>query len=661
MSMLSGKNTPLIPALLEWRGTVPVSQQYGDVYFSLHGGLAEAQHVFLQHNDLPQRWRKLGMRTFVIAETGFGTGLNFLAASQAWLATADETARLHYIAVEKHPLQKQDLLKALSSYPELLELLPDFLSHYPPPARAAHRLHLFHGRICLTLCFMDVLEWLQELELAVDAWFLDGFAPARNPDMWSAAVLARIGALSASDGTFSTFTAAGEVRRGLQAAGFEVVKVQGYAGKREMLCGRYTGGTPVKPDKPWFHYRAPGYTGRKAVVIGAGLAGAFTAQALACRHWQVSVLEQAHKPGQGASGNAAAVIYSKFSAHTGLDYRFYQQAYMYAITRYPDLGLSDDTWQACGVLQLAFDAQERERQSLLLQSGIWPTELMQALNPAEADALAGLPLDCAGLFFPQAGWVAPRRLCEHLLHHPAIELRTSTAVASMEHNSSEGWTLFDRQGHILAVADIVILANAGGGAQFPQVDYLSLRAVRGQVSYVPVTAASAALRTVLSFDGYITPALEGRHSLGATFDRDNTDPAPTTADHRRNLQNLEQAAPHVHRALTVADAGRLEGRVAFRTYAGELPVVGPAPDAAFYRREYAGLAKGQLHLPYPCGEYHPGLYLNLAHGARGVTTTPLAAEMIAAYADNEPQPLPEPVRQALHPGRFIVRRLRRGI
>lgn len=662
MSKPPSRNTPLIPATIEWQGTVPVSRQYGDVYFSRHDGLAESRHVFLRYNEMPRRWGERDRsRPFVIAETGFGTGLNFLAASHAWLENTDAGV-LHYVTVEKHPLQAGDLALALDAYPELAGLRTDFFRHYPPPVRGLHRLHLFGGRVLLSLCFMDVAEWLDELDIRADAWFLDGFAPARNPEMWTEETLSRIGALTAAGGTFGTFTAASEVRRRLQAAGFEVSKAAGYAGKREMLHGRKTTAeSPSAGVKPWFrraHHAAPATPERRAVIVGAGLAGAFTAQALARRGWRVTVLEQADRPGQGASGNAAAVVYGKFSTHDALDYRFYQHAYLYTVSRYPELKPEADSWRPCGVLQLSCDEAEREYQSDLAL--VWPPAVMRPVSAAEASELAGMPLEYGGLFFPQAGWVAPARLCAHLIDHPAIELKTGCGVADLNYVSPQGWRLYDASGRILATAPTVILANADGAAQFQQTDYLPLSRVRGQVSYVPATPASGALRTVLSFDGYVTPASQGWHSLGATFDRDNKSRELAGVDHHRNLRNLEKAASALYHALAVADPAALPGRVAFRTYAGELPVVGPAPDAAFYRREYAALAKGQLRKSYADAVYHSGLYLNLAHGARGVTTTPLAAEIIAAYLEGEPQPVPESVRQALHPGRFLIRELRKN-
>lgn len=649
---------PLEPAALDWRDKVPVSRRYGDVYFSQGGGLAETQYVFLRHNDLPERWRAHPKRSFVIAETGFGTGLNFLAAARAWLESTDPAARLHYVSVEKHPLAPRDLRRALDAWPELSAPAAGLLEHYPPPVRGTHRRALYEGRVQLTLHFMDAAEWLDELELKADAWFLDGFAPARNPELWSERILTRIGALTAPGGSFATFTAAGEVRRRLQAAGFEVSKAAGYGGKREMLHGRMTRQTTTAATgEPWFRHRAFTPDRRSAVVVGAGLAGAFTAQTLARRGWEVAVLERAELPAQGASGNAAAVIYGKFSTHDAIEYRFYQHAYLYAADHYPALRLDAGSISTCGMLQLPGAAAERAQQAEL--AAVWPPEIMRLPDANEAGELAGMPLDSGGLWFPHSGWIAPARVCEQLLRQPGVELKTGCAVASLDY-ADGGWRLLDPSGRVLAVAPVVILANAGGAGAFPQTEYLPLSRVRGQVSYIPLTRASARLRTVLSFDGYITPAMGGLHSLGATFDRNSAEECLLEADHLRNLRNLEQAAPALYGALAVTDVAALPGRVAFRSYAGELPVVGPAPQADFYLREYAGLAKGQLRKSYPEAACHPGLYLNLAHGARGVTSTPLAAEIIAAYLEGEPQPVPESLRRALHPGRFLIRRLRKN-
>jgi tRNA 5-methylaminomethyl-2-thiouridine biosynthesis bifunctional protein len=229
------KPIPIKPAQLEWRGQDPVSLEYGDIYFSTQDGLAESRQVFLQGNQLADRWQQLN--GFVIAETGFGSGLNFLAACKLWLDLVGETAQLHYYAVEKHPLPPSNLKQILSAYPALHGLLEPLLQSYPPLTKGSHKISLYGGRVSLTLDFMDIKEWLQRLNIKADAWFLDGFAPARNPAMWAQPVLEGIARNTSERGSFATFTAAGKVRRGLQRAGFNVRKTAGFGGKREMLQG----------------------------------------------------------------------------------------------------------------------------------------------------------------------------------------------------------------------------------------------------------------------------------------------------------------------------------------------------------------------------------------------------------------------------------------
>lgn len=234
------------PAALVWRGDEPFSRAYDDIYFTSGAGLEESRYVFLRHNGLPGRWR--GREVFTIAETGFGTGLNFLLTWQAWRECADASQRLDYLSVERHPLSRDDLARALALWPQLRELSAALLAQYPPPRGGAHRLEFDEGRVCLTLLFGDVARMLPPLRAAVDAWFLDGFDPAKNPRMWSREVYEQMARLCAEGGTFATFTAAGVVRRGLQAAGFTVLKAKGFGAKREMLHG-YRGASCPAPGE----------------------------------------------------------------------------------------------------------------------------------------------------------------------------------------------------------------------------------------------------------------------------------------------------------------------------------------------------------------------------------------------------------------------------
>ncbi|RRV49261.1 bifunctional tRNA (5-methylaminomethyl-2-thiouridine)(34)-methyltransferase MnmD/FAD-dependent 5-carboxymethylaminomethyl-2-thiouridine(34) oxidoreductase MnmC, partial [Stutzerimonas stutzeri] len=261
-------------AELDWdENGLPQSRHYGDVYFSRASGLAETEHVFLAQNDLPRRFAAMQPdECLVIGETGFGTGLNFLCAWQLFERSASARARLHFVSVEKHPLTFADMQRALALWPELQAQADQLLEQYVALNPGYQRLVFAGGRVVLTLLIGDVLECLPSLDARIDAWFLDGFAPAKNPQMWQPALFSEMARLSAPGATLGTFTSAGFVRRGLIEAGFDMQRVPGYGHKREILRGRLQSSTAQVADKPWFARPRRTVRDRRAVVIGAGLA-----------------------------------------------------------------------------------------------------------------------------------------------------------------------------------------------------------------------------------------------------------------------------------------------------------------------------------------------------------------------------------------------------
>lgn len=667
---------PVRPARVSWRDGQPYSEQFSDVYFSRHNGWREAEHVFIQGNRLRERWSNPARKSFVLAETGFGSGLNFMVASRLWLALTGPGHTLHYYAVEKHPLTATDmqrvhrLFAAMAEEEEEAWPAESLLEAYPPLTPGFHRLSLFGGRVSLTLAFTDVEHWLNDIRIQAEAWFLDGFAPARNGDMWTPAVLAGVKENTAPRGTVSTFTAAGDVRRGLEAAGFEVARRRGYGPKREMLTAVHPGQTPADryaaSRKPWFlGPLSERREGASVTVVGAGLSGALTAHALARRGWRVTVIERHARPAQEASGNDTGIIFSKLSAFAGMDYVFYHHSYLHAVRHLPGLLPGNGLWEACGVLQLGFDDKERLRQLRVIDSGVWPPEVVSRLDAARASEVAGVPLPMGGLFFRQAGWLAPRRVCEYLLSkHPSVQLLNNTEALRLERDSG-GWRIVDTAGNRVASSDAVVLATAADTVRFEQTAFLPLSRIRGQVTPIAATECSSRLRAVVCYDGYITPAVDGWHGLGATFSHGDDERNARLADDRHNLQRLRNAVPSLCQALQMPEPDKLTqtvGRAGFRCHTPDyLPVVGPVPDVEAFEREYAPLRKGQLKRAYRAGSYLEGLCVNIAHGSRGVTTTPLCAEIIAAYLSGEPQPVGEALRQALHPARFLIRELVRNI
>ena len=238
-----------LSAILEWRNQQPYSTQFEDVYFSSDNGLQETEYVFLQGNRLADRWQHLPTQHFTLIETGFGTGLNFLCSCQLWLETAPSDATLHFISVEKYPLALPDIKAALDLWPGLTPYKQAFLAHYPA-ILSGESISIFNGRIRLTLLIGDAVAQLTTLKVQADAWLLDGFAPAKNPEMWQPALFSNMARLSHAGTTFATFTSAGDVRRSLIAVGFKVQKRPGFGRKREMLIGEYSNKFDVLPDEP---------------------------------------------------------------------------------------------------------------------------------------------------------------------------------------------------------------------------------------------------------------------------------------------------------------------------------------------------------------------------------------------------------------------------
>lgn len=657
--MPSTADTPTQQACLEWdEQGQPLSSHFADVYFSNENGLAETRYVFLANNQLPERFAALQAHEhLVIGETGFGTGLNFLCAWQLFEQQAVTGARLHFVSVEKYPLNKADLQRALALWPELAPYAERLLAQYVALHPGFQRLVFAGGRVVLTLLIGDALELLGHLDAKVDAWFLDGFAPAKNPDMWTPELFTELARLSHVRTTLGTFTSTGYVRRRLNDAGFKMKRVPGLGKKWEVLKGTYVGSAAVQ-HKPWFARPKHPDGERSALVIGAGLAGCATAASLAQRGWQVTLLERHNAIAQEASGNPQGVLYLKLSAHHTTLSRLIVSGYGHTRRLLEGLHKGQD-WDNCGVLQLAFDDKEAQRQSQLATA--FPADLLVNLDKKAAEAKAGIALPAGGLFYPEAGWVHPPALCELLSQQPNIQLKLHQEALELRREGGR-WQAWNGE-QLLASASVVVLASAAEIKGFSQSAGLPLKRIRGQISRLPATAASRALSTVVCAEGYVAPVRQDEHTLGASFDFNSDDLTPKSADHASNLQLLEEISPELAKRLNAAELApeHLQGRAAFRcTSPDYLPIVGPLADAAAFSEAYAVLSKDARQVPdTPC-PWLDGLYINSGHGSRGLITAPLSGELIAAWLNDEPLPVPADVAQACHPNRFALRTLIRN-
>lgn len=615
---------PIVPAEPGFAddGT-PYSTRYGDLYHSAQGGLEQTRHVFLAGNGLPDAWAE--RERFAILETGFGLGLNFLAAWQAWCAAPGGCRRLHFVSVEKHPFRREDLAALHGRWPELADLARQLADAWPCLTPGLHRLHFEGGAVTLTLALGDAAELLPQLELKADALFLDGFSPDRNPELWSADIAAQLARLAAPGATLATWSVAEEVVERLAAAGFALEKRPGFGNKRYMLAGRAPGQCLTTG------LANPPAGDRRAVVVGAGAAGSSIANRLAARGYQVTVLEAGSEPAQGASGNKAGVFRPLPALDDGRLARLLRAGFLYGRRHVAALTSAGVRHGATGVLHVARDAKHEDTQRRVVETQAPPPELVRFVERDEAAQLAGWPVEMGGWWFPGGGWINPPSLCRANL--AGLDLRCNCRVERME-RSGGSWRLLDEAGALIAEAPLVVLAN---GVDTPRLlaplgHALPVRVGRGLVSHLP-EAAVPPFHIVATRNGYVTPAVDGIHCAGATLTPDDTDPAPRLDDHLENMVRLDAVLPGYSRGL---DPAKLDGRVGFRPMSPDrLPIVGP-------------LAASD------------GLYTLNGFGARGLVWASLCAELLASQIAGDPLPVEADLVQAVSPTRFAGRKPHRG-
>ncbi|EPX9365349.1 bifunctional tRNA (5-methylaminomethyl-2-thiouridine)(34)-methyltransferase MnmD/FAD-dependent 5-carboxymethylaminomethyl-2-thiouridine(34) oxidoreductase MnmC [Aeromonas veronii] len=658
--------TSLHHARLDWNeaGT-PVSSDFGDVYFSNDNGLSETRYVFLQQNRLPARFSHHDSDSFVIGETGFGTGLNFLATMQAFLEQAPQSgngSRLHFISFEKFPLTRDDLRKALAAWPAIGHLSQDLVAQWPLPVSGCHRLHFAGGRIRLDLWFGDIKDMLPQVphwaEGLVDAWYLDGFSPAKNPEMWTQELFDGLARLARPDCSIATFTCAGFVRRGLIAAGFAMKKVKGHGSKREMLVGDRTDKQPQQTIVPW--YARPAGRAGEVVIIGGGIASAMTALSLVARGRKVTLLCADGEPATGASGNRQGALYPLLNGEHDALSRFYSLAFGYARQRL--LALAERhpiAFELCGVTQLGYDDKSAAKLAKMSQ-GPFPPELMHPLSTAEVEQVVGLPCGHSGVSYPLGGWLCPADLTRAALKEAQasglLQVEYHTQVSAIA-EQADGWQVESQDGRHWQAPNLVVAAGHQLPALLPFAE-LPLYPVRGQVSHVPTTASLRQLNTVLCYDGYLTPMHNDQHCIGASYGRNQSSLEFRAEEQILNQVRLQACLPEQTWPAEV-DVSDNEARVGVRCASRDhLPVVGPVARLQGLADHYA-LLQHEQHNAQPL-PLHPGLYVLGALGSRGLCSAPLCGELLASEICGEPLPLAADLLEALHPARYWVRKLLKG-
>ena len=641
---------------------------YDDHYFGASDAIDESRYLYVLGNQLPERFAECS--AFGVGELGFGTGLNFLLTWQTWRANAPPGARLNYLAVEKDPIAGDVLIELFAQWPELAPLGQQLVEQYPLMVPGSHQLQFDAGSVVLTLLWGDAKQQLAGSEGFLDCWFLDGFSPRINPDLWDQQTLIEVARLTQLGGSFSTFSVAGAVRRQLTEVGFDWQKVAGFGNKAQMLTGTLQERFPQVAKSPWYRWPSGSSLASKqqtVAVIGGGIAGCSTAYALARKGYQVTLYEQISALATQASGNPAGIVSPFMSADHSVASQFSIAAFEFALLNIKQLTDPDsqgypDWFHPWGQLRLATDDRSRDRYQRLLASGWFPDQLVVGLDSQQATDQASVTVECEGLLVPMAGAVEPKIWCQALIASAGVSVTVELKqpVDSI-HRDSDGWQLGASGGGVISSADIVVIANAGDAQRLlPDID-LAITQVRGQVALVPASTGSAPLSRILSFGRYLLPAIAGQHLIGASFSVEQVN-RPTSSqlsqtEHLALVSEVNSQFPEMFDSCTDFP---VNGRVSWRAAtADRLPLVGPVSAAGVCEARYEALHHGRPADHYPAADNLKNLYLNVGHGSRGLVSAPLSAELIAAHIAGEVAPLQSHLVHALHPDRFRIRALMR--
>ena len=586
----------------------PRSEQFDDVYFSVDNGFAETQHVFLQGNNLPAAWQ--GKQRFTIAETGFGTGLNFLCTWKLFTENSKPGQFLDFVSFEKFPLSYDEISQALVPWKEELDqFTAKLIKHYPIRVGGFHRI-VFDEHVALTLIFGDVNDYLPQLRACVDCWFLDGFTPSKNPEMWSETLYSEMARLSHGDTRFATFTAAGDVRRGLECAGFFVEKKPGFGKKRDMIVGHFS--YPEKRAHSNIYRNKKNV--KKVAIIGGGLAGTACAYALRQYGMKTAIYEKEDILGAGASGNDVGLYNPRFSALWEAEALYYSSAYAHAVRIAKISGDAADC-NPCGTLHLITNESRKKRYQKMLSQWPWHRDHMQKLSSDEASAVAGIDIDSEAVFLPDAGSISPKKLCHYF------------ARDSDMHFGQNICDLDDLD------CDAIILAHAINMIDF--IPELPIYTVRGQITHIKNISNECLenLKTNLCYDGFISASHDNFFTLGSTFQRDVGHVDVLDQDHYQNIEAFCSVFPNDLKEGFDIVGGRSGLRVTSRDH---FPVIGQVlGDKPIY---YAG-----------------------AFGSYGLVGSIAAAHLLADIIRNGPWSQPKKVVNALSAKRFLDRAIKKHI
>ncbi len=658
----------------------PYSEQFNNIYFDSESGYQQSEQVFIVGNDLSKRIKQAN-NSFVIAETSFGSALNFLLTLQAYQEIQKESAdnqyaKLTFISVEKYPLTKAQLAKSLQVLPQLrhftdllLAQYPEFESESGDEAIKEFSLKFFNGQVTLKVIIDDAAAGLAKIRTTnnglVDTWYLDGFSPAKNPQMWTEKLFEQIGRLSKQQASIATFTVAGFVKRHLQNAGFRTQKKTYLDNKHEMLTGIYQ--QKSKSNKG-YQLRSTITKPQHVSIIGGGIASACAAYALTKQGIKVTIYCKDNLLAQGASSNAIGALYPLLHQQVDDISLFYQQAFWRAKTVYNEVleqGFSfPHAW--CGLLEASYKEALVKRQLKFNELAPWPKELIHSIDANQASKVAGIDLPYGGLFMPNAGWLSPQDAVKQIINAAKetgrLRVKNNTLVTKIKQKQTnvlndshqENWLLSTSKGEFNA--SVIVFCGGAEIIDFDWVKQLPFTSVQGQVTSMKTNSKIAKLSTVICHKGYLTPSHQQMHCIGATFNKNSTRVTPKPEEDLFNLNMLATCLPELASDInwTTQDISHSKSRLRCMT-PDHMPMVGAMPDIQKHIEIYPHLAKDKNWKYNQVAPVINNLYVMMGFGARGLCTAPLAADILAADLCGTPYPIDNDMLFNLSPNRFVIR------
>jgi tRNA 5-methylaminomethyl-2-thiouridine biosynthesis bifunctional protein len=597
------------------------------------------------------KWR--GRACCVVLDTDFQQGQNFIELWDAWRKDASRCERLHVISTLPTPLTRDQLLSTQGTA-EHTALRQKLAAVWPALTPDLHSLSFEADHLQLLLCHGTAAHYLSELVASVDLFFIRPHSLS-NPIVANASRMAKALARLAAEGAVlmseahpsaSIRETHSEWNAALTSQGFVV---EGFSASGSITA---TFAPRFQPKRAAARVRSAPSSTRHAVVVGAGLAGASAAWALAQQGWTSTVLDRHGSAAQEASGNAGGLFHGVIHAQDGIHARFNRAASIHAAkavrTAIEHHGVAGAVG---GLLRLESSLTPSEMQAVLKTCKL-PQDYAQAASAATASQLSGLRLTQAAWHYVEGGWVQPAGLVRSYFERAGgrCQLRTHSDVQALR-RTERGWQLLDAQGDVIDEAEVVVLANAADAtrllAPLSPNTLASLTKVRGQISQLPShTTGLPSTQLPLTGAGYLLPSWQGHTLFGATSQEGDDDPNVRDSDHASNLAQLAVLTQTA--ALPNLNTRNLQGRTAWRCVAPDrLPVIGGVPHDADRLIDQPRLIPRW-----------PGLFVYTALGSRGITWSALGGQTLAAWVTGSPSPIAASLLDAIDPARFAARRAR---